>query len=493
MENEICNIMDETVEQSLKEIGHSISCLHINSGAQLDDIFRLRHLFPYSKFVNDMRGLSINLGNFFSAYAPRLDSFLVGPIKPPVSETTVSYADKIIVADLLNVGKSDETINRWKQLKKDLNNSSDALVHKDNVTAIVEANNELLQQLVNRSLEFEKPQKHSEANTFLKLGTSTITCRNSSKNAYCRLHNKNKMSLPDWKGLLKWTLQQVPETPSSEKKPISKEDVEFLQKAMESVHDHDKKVKSAAQLIQELATQSKFNDLETLLEAFDTMEQFYEEHPGNASSVHRTGMLDAITEYIKQGNLDVMPAVLSLLITTISNNAKVQEEAAKGPMMQYLLQLRQKADGTALEPKLITAIAAVIRHCDIAEKQFVKVGGMQYIAQCTAKKNLKVKEKAALLIYHFVNQQKLDKREAQKMQLLTAVRNLMPLDVQTHGIQYAEVCINLFAAAVLKYPHSINRDEALSLWRQLAKAVENTKELEGANEILREVHNALVK
>ncbi|GFE53114.1 mediator complex subunit MED8, putative [Babesia ovis] len=146
--------MDDTVEQSLKEIGHSISCLHTNSGDQLDDIFRLRHLFPYSKFVNDMRGLSINLSNFFSAYAPRLDSFLIGPVKPTVSETTVSYADKILVADLLNVGKADDTLNRWKQLKREFNKSTDALVHKENVSMIVDAHNELLQQLVNRSLEF---------------------------------------------------------------------------------------------------------------------------------------------------------------------------------------------------------------------------------------------------------------------------------------------------------------------------------------------------
>ncbi|GFE53115.1 hypothetical protein BaOVIS_005190 [Babesia ovis] len=290
------------------------------------------------------------------------------------------------------------------------------------------------------------------------------------------------MSLPDWKGLLKWTLQQVPENTTGSKKPISKEDVEFLQKAMDSVHDHDKKVKSAAQLIQEMATRTTIDDVDALLEAFDIMEQFYEEHPGNASSVHRTGMLDAITQYIKQGNREVLPAVLSLLITTISNNEKVQEEATKGPLMQHLLDLREMADDTALEPKLITAIAAVTRHCVSAEKHFVKVG---------AKKNLKVKEKAALLIYHFVNLQKLDKREAQRIQLLAAVRNLMPLDVQTHGIQYVEVCINLFAAAVLKYPHSINKNEAIALWKQLSKVVEGTQELEGAKEILQEVHKAL--
>ncbi|EDO08051.2 hypothetical protein BBOV_III004880 [Babesia bovis T2Bo] len=301
------------------------------------------------------------------------------------------------------------------------------------------------------------------------------------------------MSLPDWKGLLKWTLQHVPENSTGNKKPISKEDVEFLQKAMDSVHDHDKKVKSAAQLIHDMATKEKIDNVDELLDAFDTMEQFYEEHPGNASSVHRTGMLDAIAQHIKQGNTKILPAALSLLITTISNNEKVQEEATKGPLMQNLLDLREKVDNTNLEPKLITAIAAVTRHCTTAEKHFVKVGGMRYIAQCTAKHNLKVKEKAALLIYHFVNLQKLDKREANNVQLLTTVRNLMPLDVKNHGIQYAEVCVNLFAAIVSKYPNSINKNDALTLWNQLAKAIENTEELEAAKDTLKEVRQAINK
>lgn len=43
-----------------------------------------------------MRGISINLGNFFSSYVPLLDSFHVAPIKPRVSDETVSYDDKLL-------------------------------------------------------------------------------------------------------------------------------------------------------------------------------------------------------------------------------------------------------------------------------------------------------------------------------------------------------------------------------------------------------------
>ncbi|KAK1444732.1 hypothetical protein BgAZ_106380 [Babesia gibsoni] len=162
--------MDDSIQQSINEIGHNISCLHLYSGSQLDDVFRLSHLFPYSKFVNDMRGISINLGNFFSSYIPLLDSFHVAPVKPPVSEETVSYADKILVADLFTIGKSEDTLGRWRELKRDFNSVSASLAERENITTVVESHNELLQELVNRTVDFEKPQKHSEANPSLKLG-----------------------------------------------------------------------------------------------------------------------------------------------------------------------------------------------------------------------------------------------------------------------------------------------------------------------------------
>lgn len=302
------------------------------------------------------------------------------------------------------------------------------------------------------------------------------------------------MSLPDWKGLLKWTLQQVPESPSVPKKPMAKEDVEFLQKAMESVHDHDKKVKSAAQMIVEVAMQKGNNGTaDELPDAFETMELFYEEHPGNASSVHKTGMLDALVEHVRQADQKTVAAAMSLLTTTLSNNEKVQEAAAKGPLMQYLLQMRKDVDGTPIEPKLIATIAAATRHCVDAENHFIKVGGMQYIIQCTAKSNPKVKEKAALLIYHFVNLNKLNKQDAQRMQLLHAVQNLMPLNVAVQGIQYAEVCINLFSAVVLKYPGAVNKAEAMKIAQQLTSAVESIPALEGAKDTLKQVHSALKK
>lgn len=77
--------------------------------------------------------------------------------------------------------------------------------------------------------------------------------------------------------------------------------------------DHDKKVKSAAQMIVEVAMQKGNNGTaDELPDAFETMELFYEEHPGNASSVHKTGMLDALVEHVRQADQKTVAAAMSV-------------------------------------------------------------------------------------------------------------------------------------------------------------------------------------
>lgn len=61
------------------------------------------------------------------------------------------------------------------------------------------------------------------------------------------------------------------------------------------------------------------------------------------------------------------------------------------------------------------------------------------------------------------------------------------------GIQYAEVCINLFSAVVLKYPGAVNKAEAMKIAQQLTSAVESIPALEGAKDTLKQVHSALKK
>lgn len=180
-------------------------------------------------------------------------------------------------------------------------------------------------------------------------------------------------------------------------------------------------------------------------------------------------------------------------LTLQNNNEVVQNAAAKGPLMNHLLEMRPLVKNTPIEPKLITTIAAATRHCLEAEKRFIHLGGLQYLAKCTEVGNRKVKEKAALLVYHFVNLGKLTGSSAHSIDLLRVVRNLMPLDVSVQGIQYADVCINLFAAAVGKYPQMLDKKEALKVAQELSTAVAGIEQLESAAETLKEVQEALKK
>uniref|UniRef100_A0A3B0NB98 Uncharacterized protein n=1 Tax=Theileria annulata TaxID=5874 RepID=A0A3B0NB98_THEAN len=164
--------MNDSLNEQLNELGHHVSCLYVSSGEQLDDIFRLQYLLPYSRFVNDMRGISINVGNFFSSFLPILDSFVIGPTNLINPKDYLSHFNKLSVADLLDISKSDQTISDWKDLRNRYLASGINLEDIGLFRSSVELHNDLLQELVNRTSDFDKPQKRSEANRFLQLGVS---------------------------------------------------------------------------------------------------------------------------------------------------------------------------------------------------------------------------------------------------------------------------------------------------------------------------------
>lgn len=162
--------MDSGIERSLSEVGHHVLCLSIASGAQLDDIFRLQHLLPYSKFVNDMRGVSINLGSIFSSFLPLLSSHVIGPVNSDLTESFVSYEAKVQVADLLTFRKSEEVLKVWRSLKESCAYRN--RLDQADVVKVIEAHNELLHNLVNRTSDFEKPQKWCDTVTFSSVAAS---------------------------------------------------------------------------------------------------------------------------------------------------------------------------------------------------------------------------------------------------------------------------------------------------------------------------------
>lgn len=59
----------------------------------------------------------------------------------------------LTVADLFALGKQDETLNRWAELRRDFNSAKRTSAYKDNITAVVETHNELLQELVERTVD----------------------------------------------------------------------------------------------------------------------------------------------------------------------------------------------------------------------------------------------------------------------------------------------------------------------------------------------------
>lgn len=119
-----------------------------------------------------MRGISINLTNFFSSYVPLLDSFVIGPKNSLSTDRTTSYSDKITVAELLSISKSDETISSWTDLRDKFAKVDTSVSETEDFVRLAESHNDIIQELVDRAYEFDRPQKYSEANNAIKFGTN---------------------------------------------------------------------------------------------------------------------------------------------------------------------------------------------------------------------------------------------------------------------------------------------------------------------------------
>ncbi|KAK2196711.1 bifunctional Armadillo-type fold/Armadillo-like helical [Babesia duncani] len=470
--------MDDSLEIPLNEISHHISCLCTSAGSQLDDVFRLNHLLPYSKFVNDIRGICINLSNYFSAHVPLLDSFVIGPVNsnrvggalPPSNKQLGSLlrggSIHLLVADLLNISKGDTVLGDLRELRENFLRAGGDLSENPFIRDLVESHNELLQEFVNRSSEFgictlvlhafiDKPQRYSEANTSISLSVRKGTL--------------NK----DWKGLLNWSLQQTPNDSETPKKPLKKEDIEFIEGAMRGIQEHDRLINNAIETI--LKSPKEGADNPKLLECFEILEDYYIEHPGNASNIHKIGLLDALVELLTlELKHEILEAILTLISCTLSNNESILKMAAEKELTCTLLNLKAKVAGTSLELKFLSALACSTRHCQVAETAFISLGGLEYLIELMSRnKSTKIREKAALLFYHFIILQKAPSSIMSEIPLVDVITSLLPLDFCNTGLSYCEVCARLFHALVVNYGSNITRQDFSKMTSLINKEINN--------------------
>ncbi|UKK02043.2 hypothetical protein MACK_001397 [Theileria orientalis] len=439
--------MSDFLNSSLNDLGHHVSCLHISSGEQLDDIFRL-----HSKFVNDMRGICINLGNFFSSFVPLLDSFVIGPKNLLNPQDFVSHFNKLTVADFLNISKSEQILSDWKQLTRRYTDSGINLEGIERYTSSVELHNDLLQELVNRSSDFDRPQKYSEANTYLPLGVV-----------------KSRVN-------------------KEETKPMSEEDKKFLEGAMTSLQNHEKEISNSVSeinRISKLFSNGPHNlteeEVKILLGSLEMLQEHFEDHPSNSSSLIRLGLLDSFTLLLHSDDDEVLSATLSIISCAFSNNESILEDASKTKLLPNLIKLKDRLKDSALEPKLISALSSSVRNCRRAEIVFITLDGLTYLKECLGRSNLKTRERAVLLFNHFLSLDRVGKLILAKLDPYRIVKMLLPVDPVNNGIQFCELSSRLVSLLLQKHRDIFTCEEVEDAVRRLDEQLASLTSLSNSN------------
>ncbi|AFZ79348.1 hypothetical protein BEWA_021960 [Theileria equi strain WA] len=422
-----------------------------------------------SKFINDMRGISINLTNFFSSYVPLLDSFVIGPKNSLSAERTTSYSDKvtgivkrtrytsIIVAELLSISKSDETISDWTDLRDKFAKTETNTGDTEDFVRLAESHNDIIQELVERTYEFDRPYKYSEANNSIRFGTNKT-----------RINKEEK------------------------REPLSKDDMEFIKGALNTVHEHENEINNAIKTINTLSENEQIDNTskEQLLGAFDTLEDHFNDHPSNASNIIKSGLLQSFINLLKSNDHDILNSTLSIISCTLSNNESIINKASDFGLAESLLRLRHVLKATPLEPKLLSAISSSVRNGNVAEANFVKNGGLGYLSECIRSKNPKTRERAVLFLVHFLALDKLTKASIRNMRPCNIIKSLLPLEPLVQGIQYCEVCTRLFKLLLQKHRNCFTRDEMREITQLFSK---DLKAITSMNqESLDEIKNVLL-
>lgn len=129
------------------------------------------------------------------------------------------------------------------------------------------------------------------------------------------------MSLPEWKGLLKWSLGHISGKKDSEeekREPLSKDDMEFIKGALNTVHEHENEINNAIKTINTLSENEQIDNTskEQLLGAFDTLEDHFNDHPSNASNIIKSGLLQSFINLLKSNDHDILNSTLSVSLFT---------------------------------------------------------------------------------------------------------------------------------------------------------------------------------
>lgn len=254
----------------------------------------------------------------------------------------------------------------------------------------------------------------------------------------------------NWPGLLAWSTQHHDGTAPSQFKPMSKEDREFLEKAMEEafgkLEDPNKVMEEAIQQIMaaDRTDQSIITALEVIDKCCDDVDC--------ARNVEKLNGLQPLLDLLESHDGPIRVRTLEILALLFSNNPHIQDAGfRRGAMKAFCKVMQECPKGSEERSKAFRALVALARKIQAFEESFLRseAGIAIILSFLASEENAKTREKAASFIRSLAGDGRLQDSEASS--LAAALAQLFR-SIANESIQYREIFADCACELMRTFP-----------------------------------------
>lgn len=165
-----------------------------------------------------------------------------------------------------------------------------------------------------------------------------------------------------WKELLNWTLKNaISDTNDNDNttkfKKMSKEDLDFLTKALESTKEAEKQLETAIKDTVSFVNGEFQLDDANIMKNLYIIESYLDEHPAHSLDIAKNEILNTLMKLIESDNVEIVKLTLKILTSALGNNEVVSNEAFSRGLLDKLF---SRIDGFYDISPIISTMSALV-------------------------------------------------------------------------------------------------------------------------------------
>jgi len=272
----------------------------------------------------------------------------------------------------------------------------------------------------------------------------------------------------NWPGLLSWSTKYHDGTAPSNFHQMSREDKDFLQRAMEdmfaSIEDPNKIFKEAIDKIRDAPTD------EQALTTLEIIDRCCDD-PDVARNIEVHDGLTPLLALVDNANANVVARACEVLALIIANNPPIQVAASKKIALQKLMVVTSDANDVSARGKL-RLLSTIVRNVEELEKEFVTQDGVQFLGRCMTSNNEKIATRAASLLTHLIFMERCEATTATASYCSKAIVAFKDIDMQGGDILVRCASVNketkskAIIDALKERIKVIHQKNDVSLWKE---------------------------